>query len=39
LIYTNLGMCKEADDRLIAAGGAHYLEAKAIVQDFSIAKK
>jgi len=33
LIYTNLGMCKEADQRLIAAGGAHYIEAKAIVQE------
>lgn len=32
LIYTNLGMCKEADQRLMAAGGGHYMEAEAIVQ-------
>lgn len=32
VIYTNIGNCKEADDRLIAAGGHHYFEAKTIVQ-------
>jgi hypothetical protein len=32
VIYTNIGNCKEADDRLIAAGGKHYFEAKTIVQ-------
>jgi hypothetical protein len=32
-IYTNIDMCKGADDRLKAAGGGHYFEAKAIVQE------
>ena len=32
VIYTNIGMCKIADDRLKAAGGGHYFEAKTIVQ-------
>ena len=32
VIYTNIGMCKIADDRLMAAGGSHYFEAKTIVQ-------
>lgn len=33
LIYTNIDMCKEADDRLMAAGGGHYFDAKTIVQE------
>jgi len=33
LIYTNIDMCKEADDRLRAAGGEQYFEAKTIVQE------
>jgi len=32
VIYTNIGMCKQADDRLKAAGGNHYFEAKTIMQ-------
>lgn len=32
VIYTNIGHCKEADDRLMAAGGDHYFEAKTIIQ-------
>jgi len=32
IIYTNIGHCKEADDRLRAAGGSHYFEAKTIIQ-------
>ena len=32
VIYTNIGMCKEADYRLKAAGGNHYFEAKTIIQ-------
>lgn len=32
IIYTNIGHCKEADDRLRAAGGNHYFEAKTIIQ-------
>jgi len=32
VIYTNIGMCKQADDRLKAAGGNHYFEAKTIIQ-------
>lgn len=32
VIYTNIGNCKKADDRLIAAGGHHYFKAKTIVQ-------
>lgn len=32
VIYTNIGMCKEADDKLRAAGGGHYFETGAIIQ-------
>jgi len=32
VIYTNIGMCKQADYRLKAAGGNHYFEAKTIIQ-------
>lgn len=32
IIYTNIGMCKEADEKLLTAGGSHYFEAKTIVQ-------
>ncbi len=32
VIYTNIGQCKEADERLMAAGGNHYFEAKTIIQ-------
>ena len=32
VIYTNLGNCKEADDKLRAAGGEAYFETKAIIQ-------
>ncbi len=32
VIYTNIGMCKIADDRLKAAGGHKYFEAKTIIQ-------
>lgn len=32
LIYTNIGQCNKADERLRAAGGAHYFEAKTIIQ-------
>jgi len=32
VIYTNIGLCKEADQRLRAAGGKHYFEAETIVQ-------
>jgi len=32
LIYTNIGQCQKADERLKAAGGEHYFEAKTIVQ-------
>lgn len=33
VIYTNINMCKEADGRLMAAGGGHYFDAKTIVQE------
>ena len=32
VIYTNIGNCKQADERLIAAGYQHYFEAKTIIQ-------
>lgn len=32
VIYTNIGSCKEADERLLAAGGEHYFTAEAIIQ-------
>lgn len=32
VIYTNIGSCKEADDKLRAAGGEHYFETEAIIQ-------
>lgn len=32
LIYTNIGCCKKADEKLKAAGGDHYFEAKTIIQ-------
>lgn len=32
LIYTNIGTCKEADQKLKAAGGEHYFETKNIIQ-------
>lgn len=31
VIYTNIGMCKIADDRLKAAGGHHYFETETII--------
>jgi hypothetical protein len=33
IIYTNIGMCKEADEKLRAAGGDHYFQAKCIIQE------
>jgi len=32
VIYTNIGNCKKADDKLRAAGGEAYFETKAIIQ-------
>lgn len=32
VIYTNIGMCKIADERLRAAGGHHYFETGVIIQ-------
>ncbi|MDC0584332.1 hypothetical protein OAO55_01240 [Bacteroidales bacterium] len=32
VIYTNIGNCKEADDKLKAAGGKAYFEASAIIE-------
>ncbi len=32
VIYTNIGTCKEADEKLRAAGGGHYFETRAIIQ-------
>lgn len=32
VIYTNIGMCKEADDKLRAAGGEHYFETESIIR-------
>ena len=32
VIYTNIGLCNEADQRLIAAGGEHYFETETIIQ-------
>jgi hypothetical protein len=32
VIYTNIGTCKEADDKLMAAGGGHLFEAQSIIQ-------
>lgn len=32
VIYTNIGNCKEADDKLRAAGGEAYFETKTIIQ-------
>jgi hypothetical protein len=32
LIYTNIGMCEIADERLRAAGGHHYFENETIIQ-------
>ncbi|NLB79590.1 MAG: hypothetical protein GX796_12340, partial [Clostridiaceae bacterium] len=31
IISTNIGLCKEADDRLLAAGGEKYFEAQTII--------
>lgn len=32
IIYTNIGTCKQADDKLRAAGGEHYFESQTILQ-------
>lgn len=32
IIYTNIGNCPKADERLLAAGGSHYFEAETIVR-------
>ncbi len=32
VIYTNIGLSKKADERLIKAGGSQYFEAKTIIQ-------
>lgn len=32
VIYTNIGLCKEADERLMAAGGEHYFKTETIIQ-------
>ena len=32
VIYTNIGSCKEADERLLAAGGEHYFKTETIIQ-------
>ena len=32
VIYTNIGLCNEADQRLIAAGGEHYFKTEIIIQ-------
>jgi len=32
VIYTNIGLCKEADQRLMAAGGEHYFKTETIIQ-------
>jgi len=32
VIYTNIGNCKEADDKLLTAGGEAYFETKTIIQ-------
>ncbi len=32
IIYTNIGLCSKADERLKAAGGAHYFETETIIQ-------
>ena len=32
VIYTNIGLCKEADDKLMAAGGEHCFETVSIIQ-------
>jgi len=32
-IYTNIGMCKAADDKLLAAGGGHYFVAETIIRQ------
>jgi len=32
VIYTNIGSCKEADERLRAADGEHYFETETIIQ-------
>ena len=32
VIYTNIGSCKEADDKLRASGGEHYFETETIIQ-------
>ena len=33
VIYTNIGLCKEADQRLIAAGGEHYFKTNSVLND------
>ena len=33
IIYTNIGNCPEADQKLREAGGGHYFEAKTIVEE------
>ncbi len=32
VIYTNIGLCKEADQRLMKAGGEHYFETETIIE-------
>lgn len=32
VIYTNIGLCKKADERLRKAGGEHYFETETIIQ-------
>lgn len=32
VIYSNIGLCKEADERLMAAGGGHYFKTKTIIE-------
>lgn len=32
VIYTNIGLCNEADEKLRLAGGGHYFEAETIIQ-------
>lgn len=32
VIYSNIGLCKEADERLMAAGGEHYFKTEAIIE-------
>jgi hypothetical protein len=32
-IYSNIGMCKEADEKLLAAGGSHYFGPEGIIRQ------